>query len=159
MESEKPKQVLSPERLEKLKLAREKALEKKRELKEITEKEKAIKQKEYETRKESVNKKYEEVYTKKPEVKKVAKVIEKKKKKKYETESESESSVSSSSSEEEVVVKRRAHKTKKHLQTKIENKPDSELLNKMTKEELLKRIQQRDLQNAYKSLGFHGSLF
>jgi len=64
MEDSKQKTKLSQERLEKLKLAREKALAKKRELKEISEKEKAIKQKEYEKRKEEVNKKYEEVNTK-----------------------------------------------------------------------------------------------
>jgi len=46
-----------------LEKARQIALAKKKELKEISEKEKAIKQKEYEKRKEEVNKKYEEVNT------------------------------------------------------------------------------------------------
>jgi L-lactate utilization protein LutB len=50
----KPKRQMTPEQLEKLKLAREKALQKKREIKEIKDGEKAIKQKELEDRKKRV---------------------------------------------------------------------------------------------------------
>jgi hypothetical protein len=56
---QKPK--LSKERLDILAKARAKKLEKNKLLREITDKEKAIKQKEFEQRQETVNKKYQEV--------------------------------------------------------------------------------------------------
>lgn len=53
------KRTMTPETLEKLKLAREKALEKKKQMKELTMKEKELKQKEFEKRIENVKQKEE----------------------------------------------------------------------------------------------------
>jgi len=108
--SEKPK--LSEARLAALQKAREKALEKKKQMSEITSKEKAVKELEFQKRKKEVEIKLNRITSQKdeeePQVKpKVIKPKKKKPQKLPETESEESESSSSESSDDEVIKKSR----------------------------------------------------
>ena len=156
--SEKPK--LSEARLAALQKAREKALEKKKEMSEITSKEKAVKELEFQKRKKEVEIKLNRITSQNDEEEaqvkpKVIKPKKKKPQKLPETESEESESSSSESSDDEVIKKIKAKRT---VVKKVEKRPTAQLAAEVTKEELMRRIQKQNLSSAYQSLGF-GNLF
>jgi hypothetical protein len=107
----KPKRQMTPEQLEKLKLAREKALQKKREIKGIKDGEKAMKQQEFEDRKKRVEE-FAKLSSPKSEFKKSkppAQVAQ----------TDESSSESDEEIEHQIIVKKAPKKSKKNIFKKV----------------------------------------
>jgi hypothetical protein len=132
---EKPKSKLSPERLEKLKLAREKALEKKRLLKELTDKEKQIRH----------NKLQERINTVNDELTRSTEVIDNHKPKPKKPKPKVLESSSEEESEEEQEMRAPTRKAKSKL-------PTSQLTAMIARDELQRRIMQDNFKQAYNSI-------
>lgn len=151
------KRVMTPLMLEKLKLAREKAIAKKKEMGALTKKEKDVKEERLKTRAKAVEIAEEETKTKAEiNTKRLAKVTKKAatalKKNDLLSSSSSESeSSSSSSSEEEVKPK---PKRKPVLQTikKASSRRTEDLTNDVAKEVLRERIRHETMKSAFSSL-------
>lgn len=155
---QKAKRVLSAAQLENLKLARVKAAEKRKELGDITSREKAAKESKLQERIKNLNKLETEAAASKSKQSK-SKPKPKRKSKhalmsSSDSSSSSESSESSeeSSEEEEVKPSRRKQQQPKpvaRLQKIATKKPTSELQNEVIKEELRKRIQRDSYARAF----------
>ena len=134
----KTKKVLSPAQLEALKLARERAREKRLQIGEISQREKKAKQ-------DLLNERIKKI-------EKIEEAVNKKttQKKKPVIESESESESESSSSEEEEVVKPR-RKPKPRAQV-VKKQSTDRLASDVAKDELKQRILQSTYRSAFASL-------
>ena len=151
----KKKVVMTQERLDKLKIARESALLKKKQMKEITENEKKLKKVEFETKlgnskkaleplKEEETLKEEIVEPKVEPIKEKPKKINKPKPKPITP--PTSSSDESSSSEEEIVYKK---KPKKKIQ---KSKSKYEIADEVTKDLLYKKIQEDNYKTLFSSM-------
>lgn len=148
--TEKPKKQMSEERLAQLAAARKKALEKRRQLAELTKKEKEIKERELQERVQRVQDFEKKVSA--PKAKKAPPPPP--------VESESDED-SESESEEHTVAKNEwtdyePPKPKKHAPPKPmaqpKAKPDHALAADIARQELKKRIQEENMRIAYRSL-------
>jgi hypothetical protein len=153
----KKKVVMTQERLDKLKIARESALAKKKQMKQLSENKKELKKVEFETELDNSKKALEKtkVETLKEEIvePKVEPTLIKEKPKKINkpkpkpiTPSSSSSDESSSSEEEEIVYK---NKPKKKIQ---KSKSKYEIADEVTKDLLYKKIQDDNYKNLFKSM-------
>lgn len=148
----KAKRVLTQQQLENLKVAREKALERKKQMKDLTEKEKHIKKLEEEDRVKKINdklaqleKKPEPIKTKSKSKKENVKTIER-------SDEESDDEISDSSEEEYVAPKKSTrNSTSKRISVRPP-KSNGELAVQVSKEELQERFRKQALAQAYNSL-------
>ncbi len=141
---QKSKSKLSPERLEKLACARVKALEKRRQLKDLKDKEKLLLDKQFENRVKVVNEQLNEEQTK-PKLERTKPIHKVKKQVALAKQYESTDSESSSDSEPEIVTKPKVKAIKKEYTT-------SESTSAIAREHLQERLRQENLRNAFNSL-------
>ena len=142
---------MSEKQLQILAAAREKALEKKKQMRELTEKERLIKKKENELRAQEIEEKLKKLDAESSRAP-VKPVKSKTKHSRRVVESLSSGSDSESSEDEEVVHASKLSSREKKIVKKAAKKTSKDLATEISKDELKHRIQQQALARAYNSL-------